>query len=107
MGCVLQVVMSESFVEECALSVLFKGRGEQHGRWDENTRLMMMNLCCSEKHDKTNRLDSDWGEDKQSIERVYNICLGKKVFPFKSEPGRVQRWTLPPHVLDAISCSEI
>ena len=35
MRCVLQGVMSESFVEECALRVLFKGRGE-HGRGDDS-----------------------------------------------------------------------
>jgi hypothetical protein len=34
-GCVLQGVMSEGFVEECALRVLFKGRGE-HGRGDDS-----------------------------------------------------------------------
>ena len=34
-GCVLQGVMSESFVEELALRVLFKGRGE-HGRGDDS-----------------------------------------------------------------------
>ena len=36
MGCVLQGVMSESFVEECALRVLIKSRGE-HGRGDDHS----------------------------------------------------------------------
>jgi hypothetical protein len=28
----------------------------------------MMNFYCSEKHDKTNRFDSDWGTRKNKIE---------------------------------------
>ena len=35
MVCVLRGVISKSFVEECALRILFKGRGE-HGRGDDS-----------------------------------------------------------------------
>ena len=35
MGCVLQGVMSESFVYECVLHILFKGHGE-FGRGDDS-----------------------------------------------------------------------
>ena len=37
MGCVLQGEMSESFVKECALRVLFQGRGQHASEGDNDS----------------------------------------------------------------------